>query len=453
MVWKDFNPKQLSKEALRARIEALTWTSWKPTGIVLHNTAAPTLAQWAEAGPRHDARIQNLENYYEGLGWNGGPHWFVSRDWFDEFNNPLRRGTHSPSFNATHFGIEMVGNYDKEDFNSGGGAQVRDNAVYLMALLCKKFNWDPARVIKFHKEDPKTTHDCPGKKVVKADIIARVKQELAKLNKVPTPPTRVDPSLHFTKIYATEFGGKGDAQESAYGGKVNPSEFEVALPFRFRDGRRRYVRVFRGAKSIVCKVNDVGPWNITDNYWDGTGRPRAETQAQLRQRADNGRVPSNPAGIDLTPAVMDELDVPGRTGTRSTTVDWMFTTELTNPVIPEVGPLVDKDQDSPTALVVPAEPIQPESLPHDADVAKPTTDGRDNPMEPPNPPRIGFWSKIWGGVGTAFASIGGFIYDYRVALVMVGALFVLFGFIYFVNREQVNKLVSSILKQANDEIE
>jgi hypothetical protein len=48
-------------------------------------------------------------------------------------------------------------------------------------VLCRKFGWDPAKVIKLHKEDPKTDHNCPGKNVSKADVIARVAAEMTRL--------------------------------------------------------------------------------------------------------------------------------------------------------------------------------------------------------------------------------------------------------------------------------
>jgi hypothetical protein len=42
-----------------------------------------------------------------------------------------------------------------------------------MATLCAVIGLDPA-TIKLHKEDPATTHDCPGKNVKKAEVIAEV---------------------------------------------------------------------------------------------------------------------------------------------------------------------------------------------------------------------------------------------------------------------------------------
>jgi hypothetical protein len=209
MGWNDFVGKPFTREEFADYVNKLTWTPkvWnpdkpqKPKGIVLHNTAAPTLAQWAETGPKHEARIRNLRTFYEMTQkWHGGPHLFVSRDWINIFDGLLERGTHSPSFNASHFGIEMVGDYDSEAFDSGDGAKVRDNAVFATAVLCLKFGWDPEKVIKFHKEDKKTTHDCPGKNVVKADVVKRVKEQLAALGKVvPMPATAVaEPSPHVT---------------------------------------------------------------------------------------------------------------------------------------------------------------------------------------------------------------------------------------------------------------
>lgn len=368
MAWTDFNPLQLTREQFADRIKSLRWKSWKPSGIVLHNTASPTLAQWVETGPKRDARIRNLQSYYEGLGWKGGPHWFVSRDWINEFNNPLRRGTHSPSFNATHFGIEMVGDYDRESFSSGDGAKVRDNAVFVMARLCEKFGWDPGKVIKLHKEDPRTTHECPGKLVNKADVIERVRAEMGE--EVPAPPPVAAGRL--TKILATEFGGDDDPQDSAYGGKVDGDAYEVSLPARVVG--RRSVRVFCRGKSVVCTVNDIGPWNRRDAYWKGSGRPLAEEQRVSRTKAQNGRIPSNEAGIDLTPAVYDFFGVPGPRGTRQARVDWEFSTDGVDvakatvdaqvAAADDIAPLIDADEGTKVAKagVVPVENIEVKPL-------------------------------------------------------------------------------------------
>ena len=127
---------------------------------------------------------------------------------------------------------------------------------------------------------------------------------------------------HFIDIIATEFGGAGDEQPSAYA-DVTPGWADrpgVALPFRFA-GKRPLVRVFRNGKTVDCPIVDVGPWNINDPYWVIGERPQSEAGTDTRGRK------TNKAGIDLTPAAMDALLVPGKAGTRSTIVDWEFINE------------------------------------------------------------------------------------------------------------------------------
>lgn len=237
MSWQDFTGVAYDRDGFVARMNSLNWTgSFKPIGIILHNTAAPTLAQWAESGKRHDERIQNLKSYYQNdLSWSAGPHWFVSRHYINEFMNPTTRGTHSPSFNMTHFGVEMVGDYDREEFNSGDGALVRDNAIFIMAYLCRRFGWDPGKVIKLHKEDPKTTHACPGKKVIKSDIIERVRRAMdgtvvddsvrAKMAKyIIDFEARRDSAGHL-QVYSLPAGDEGGTYEVAgFNDRYHPTE-------------------------------------------------------------------------------------------------------------------------------------------------------------------------------------------------------------------------------------
>jgi len=308
-MWADFSGKAYSREDFAARIASLKWTIWKPIGITLHNTSAPTLAQWAESGPKHDARIRNLQSYYEGMGWHGGPHWFISRNWLNEFSNPLRRGTHSRCYNATHFGIEMVGDYSTEPFNSGDGAMVRDNAVFAMATLCNRFGFKPERDIVFHKECKLDNHDCPGKLVDKSEVITRVRQAMAVPHDKPTEQTG------FVDIVATVFADPEDIKKdgpmpSAYGGIVDPSMPGVALPAKFA-GHRPKVKVTANGRSVVCEIVDVGPWNgkteaTSDPYWETKTRPQAESGIDKRGRK------TNKAGIDLTPAAARAIGINGK---------------------------------------------------------------------------------------------------------------------------------------------
>src|SRR5258708_36069633 len=109
--------------------------------------------------------------------WSAGPHLFVDDHQIWVFTALTMAGVHSPAWNKLSLGIEMLGDYDGELFSSGRGLQVRQNAVAAMATLCAVLGLDPSNpsMIRLHKEDPLTTHKfCPGKNVVKQDILQEV---------------------------------------------------------------------------------------------------------------------------------------------------------------------------------------------------------------------------------------------------------------------------------------
>jgi hypothetical protein len=87
-------------------------------------------------------------------------------------------GTHSPSWNKSAFGLEMLGNYESEAFDSGRGLKVRKNAVAAMATLSAVLGIDP-NTMRLHREDPETTHACPGKNVRKLQVIQEVRDLMA----------------------------------------------------------------------------------------------------------------------------------------------------------------------------------------------------------------------------------------------------------------------------------
>ena len=67
----------------------------------------------------------------------------------------------------------MLGDYEQEPFDSGRGLAVRKNAVAAIATLSAVLGLDP-NMLKLHREDPLTTHACPGKNVRKLEIIQEV---------------------------------------------------------------------------------------------------------------------------------------------------------------------------------------------------------------------------------------------------------------------------------------
>jgi len=167
-----------------------------------------------------------------------------------------------------------------------------------------------------------------------------------------TPP--VPPALgipRFTGVGATSFAGVKDSaksKESAYYPGHYPTKVidsnkpGTALPYHF-PGTPPTIRAFWRGKTVDCPVVDVGPWNTNDPYWDHGGRPAAEAQYKNKTTAQNGRVPSNPAGIDLTPGAWAALGKAGDLDDVQDIISWDFVSvldkESTTPVpLPPVGP-------------------------------------------------------------------------------------------------------------------
>jgi hypothetical protein len=145
--------------------------------VVIHNTAIPSLAQRPVGFT--EQHIQNLVSFYrDKQKWKAGPHLFIDDRQIWVFTPLTLSGVHSPSWNKTAIGIEMLGDYEKEPFDSGRGLQVHGNTVAASATLCAILGIDPATT-RIHREDPLTTHACPGKNVRKLDLIGEIQDLIA----------------------------------------------------------------------------------------------------------------------------------------------------------------------------------------------------------------------------------------------------------------------------------
>jgi N-acetylmuramoyl-L-alanine amidase len=161
----------------------------------------------------------------------------------------------------------------------------------------------------------------------------------------PEVPSEIEPGEGIPEnqknITATVFGGEADNEYSAYGpydsqGRgpyLNDTDYYVSLPVNVTDAamRERGVRVFNpdNELSAVGPIMDKGPWVVNDDdYVFGDQRPIAETcyknKTPLPPGSGNnaGKVPSNDAGIDLSPALADMLGIEGKGK-----VHWMFVSE------------------------------------------------------------------------------------------------------------------------------
>lgn len=204
-MWPGFDGKPYDRTQLAQHINSCDFSQWrnkhdqkgKPKFITLHNTSSPTIKLWLSwSREKRQQYILNVYQMYQDMGWKGGPHFFVPPD--DQivafgFNNLMTAGTHASCFNEASIGIEMVGEFNDEDFMVGPGSKVQDNAIYLMALLHNRIGLSPLpyaygqQGLHFHIECKHDNHDCPGKHVDKSHIIQRLQYSMAALKGQSTP--------------------------------------------------------------------------------------------------------------------------------------------------------------------------------------------------------------------------------------------------------------------------
>lgn len=173
---KAFTPEEFAKY-LRQNVTG--HSTWKPEFIVLHNTGVPSIAQRPQGFTKQN--MEALARYYgEDQRWHSGPHLFVDQNGIWVFSYMTKPGTHSPSWNPISWGVEQLGDFTREDYNSGDGAKIRANTISALAIMAvvSGTNID---TLHFHFEDPRTTHkSCPGSTCHKDAVIAAVKGELDK---------------------------------------------------------------------------------------------------------------------------------------------------------------------------------------------------------------------------------------------------------------------------------
>ncbi len=161
-----------SPAAFPGYLRSLKWGWWKPSLIVIHHMAAPSLAQRPRGLTAE--HMLNLKYHYEhnvkGAPWTAGPHLFVDDGQIWTFSPMTARGVHAVTYNATGIGIEMLGDYDTEDPWTGRGLSVLTTTCLAVKALLARLDLTPA-AIRFHRDDPKTGKSCPGTRITKAAFL------------------------------------------------------------------------------------------------------------------------------------------------------------------------------------------------------------------------------------------------------------------------------------------
>jgi hypothetical protein len=186
-MWQHFDGKPYTQAEFAAYVAAMPKLPWIEF-FTAHNTAAPTLEQWETIGGATPAeRIANLQSFYENEDhWHAGPHLFIDREHIWTFTDLTVPGVHASCFNHISAGMEMVGDFSTEPFDP----QVRDNAVFAMALLHKHCGLRPDRYVygqtglHLHRDCVADHHPCPGAHVNRADFVARI---LTAMENKPAP--------------------------------------------------------------------------------------------------------------------------------------------------------------------------------------------------------------------------------------------------------------------------
>jgi hypothetical protein len=129
------------------------------------------------------------------------------------------------------------------------------------------------------------------------------------------PPAPATGWIH--GITATFFGGSSETEMSAYPpyDRITATEISVALPYRFTGTLPKVEVMNADGDVMVAIIRDIGPWMVDDPYWSKGTRPIAEqcyaSKTPLPSGPQKGRVPSNPAGIDLSAALAEDLGIDG----------------------------------------------------------------------------------------------------------------------------------------------
>ncbi len=191
MAWKGIVGRSFTPDQFASYVAGLKFSAWRPRFVVVHNTSAPDTKTWqgwqARKPPITDEKwMQNLEGYYrDEQKWSSGPHLFVTPGAINVFSPLTGPGTHSPSWNAISWGIETVGEFERDPFTG----PVRDNLISALAILHAAAGLQPrpyelgVRGLHFHKEDVRTTHkSCPGRNMVKADLVAAVEAKIIQMH-------------------------------------------------------------------------------------------------------------------------------------------------------------------------------------------------------------------------------------------------------------------------------
>lgn len=182
-----------------AYLDSVKFGAWRPGFVTGHHTGSPTLKNWQDWQTRKvpvtdEQWLKNLAAYYGNeLGWSACPHFFFTPTHYCVLSPPDRRGVHAKSFNGLSWAVEMVGNFDVETMPADLRVRYIDGFACLhIAAGLKVLPYQYAtQGLHFHRDDPKTTKTCAGKKLDRPKFAADVLKAVDNMTSQEAPPERI----------------------------------------------------------------------------------------------------------------------------------------------------------------------------------------------------------------------------------------------------------------------
>lgn len=137
-------------------------------GVVLHHTWRPLPSQW-----QGQKSMEGLARFYAQKGWDAGPHLFIvygspngSDDGIWQLTALNEKGVHAGECNATKWGIEVVGDYDKRPWDVV-------TEYYVLGVVSALMKWKNLPITPYSilgHRDCNSPKSCPGNTIDMAAV-------------------------------------------------------------------------------------------------------------------------------------------------------------------------------------------------------------------------------------------------------------------------------------------
>lgn len=142
----------------------VTESVWWASGATIHHTWRPTVAQWKANTPANNLKGL-IRTWRDDNGWTTGPNMVIGPDGIYLASGIKYPGIHAGVCNSTHIGIEIVGDYDNQQWQE----PIRGFVYGTVGAIARKLRltWNDIildKQINGHRECL-PNKSCPGKAI------------------------------------------------------------------------------------------------------------------------------------------------------------------------------------------------------------------------------------------------------------------------------------------------